>query len=233
MPLIEAIVSAGTKPPDSAEQPNKKRYSEVLSHALAMEIAEGLRTVGFDAVKPLRSGKKEKEFQGGLGPKRVDVSFSDEQHGLLLGISIKSICFSPFGKNLKNRFSDLCTEAVTLHMRFPCSVLTGFFAMPVSADEDVSRFRLKSTFRRAVHLFSTISGRRNYTDPGEKFESFTMMRFHDLGAAGGPSFTLIDTDTGKEVSEREFFLQLRETYNNRNPHAIIEELESENEDENV
>ena len=98
-----------------------------------MEVADGLRSVGFEKTKPLRDGTTEKEFQGGLGPKRVDVSFSDEQHGLLLGVSIKSICFTPFGKNLKNRFSDLCTEAVTLHIRFPYSVLSGLFAMPVSA----------------------------------------------------------------------------------------------------
>jgi len=230
MSLIDAIVKAGSKPPDSAEQSVKKRYSEILSHALAMEIAEGLRSVGFAQVKPLRDGKKEKEFQGGLGPKRVDVSFSDEQHGLLLGVSIKSICFSPFGKNLKNRFSDLCTEAVTLHMRFPYSVLTGFFAMPVTADEDLSRIRVKSTFLRATHLFSTISGRRNYTDPGEKFEGFTMMKFNDIGAPGGPSFMLVDADTNRELSEREVFRQLRDLYNNRNPHAIIEEMESEDPD---
>jgi hypothetical protein len=227
MSLIDAIHKAGPMPPDSVPQAEKKRYSELLSHALAMEIAEGLRGVGFEMAKPLRNGAKEKEFQGGLGPKRVDVSFSDEQHGLLLGVSIKSICFQPFGKNLKNRFSDLCTEAVTLHMRFPYSVLSGFFAMPVSADEDVTRIRLKSTFRRATHLFSTISGRHNYTDPGEKFESFTMFKFHGVGLSSSPAFSLISADTGQELSEREFFIHLLDLHNTRNPHAIIEELESE------
>ena len=117
MPLLDAVRAAGLIPPLTAPQSLKKRYSELLSAALAVEVADGLRALGFTNVKPIRGGPGEREFQGGLGPKKVDVSYADERHGLLLAVSIKSICFEPYGKNLKNRFSDLCTEAVTLHMR--------------------------------------------------------------------------------------------------------------------
>src|SRR5205823_1219713 len=159
MSFADAVIKAGAPPPGDAAQAAKKRYSEILSKHLAQELAAGLRGVGFRNVKPLAGGPGEREFQGGLGPKKVDVSFADERHGLLLAVSIKSINFAPFGKNLKNRFSDLCTEAITLHMRFPYSVVCALFAFPIAADEDVTGARTKSTFRRATALFATISGR--------------------------------------------------------------------------
>jgi hypothetical protein len=47
----------------------------------------------------------------------------------------------------------------------------------VSADQDVSRQRASSTLRRATSLLATISGREEYTDPGEKFENITLLLF--------------------------------------------------------
>jgi len=69
MSLLDAVLATGPLPPDSAPQAQKKRYSEVLSGNLALEVAEGLRAVGFPNVKPARGGSGERAFQGGLGPK--------------------------------------------------------------------------------------------------------------------------------------------------------------------
>ncbi len=184
MSLLDAVIATGQIPLDSVPQAEKKRYSERLSGHLAVEVAESLRIVGFPNVKPLRDGPKEKEFQGGLGPKKVDVSYADEQHGLLLAVSIKSINFAPFGKNLKNRFADLCTEAITLHMRFPYSVVCALFAFPVAANEDATQGRIIPTFQRAANLFATISGRHEYTNPGEKFENIICCFSSRLRKAG-------------------------------------------------
>ena len=148
MSLLDAVVSTGLMPEDSAPQAAKKRFSEILSSHLAVEVADRLRQQGFPNVKPARGGPGEKAFQGGLGPKKVDVSYADERHSLLLAVSVKTISFAPFGKNLKNRFADLCTEAITLHMRFPYSVVGGLFAFPVSADEDVTPGRALDLLRK-------------------------------------------------------------------------------------
>lgn len=153
MSLLDAVTDTGIRPSDGAKQADKKRYSEILSSHLAVEVSEGLCLQGFPNVKPVRGGPGEKAFQGGLGPKKVDVSYADEQHGLLLAVSIKTISFAPFGKNLKNRFADLCTEAITLHMRFPYAVVCALFAFPVYADEDTTLGRTISTFQRATRLF--------------------------------------------------------------------------------
>jgi len=229
-------------PLPSAAQALKKRYSERLSRELAEEVAAGLRRVGFVGTKPLRGGPSEKEFQGGLGPKKVDVSFADDRRGLLLAVSVKSICFPPYGKNLKNRFGDLCTEAITLHMRFPYSVVCALFAMPEAADQDRTRLRVISTFRRASMLLGTISGREEYTDAGEKFEDVTMVLFSPIAASGpgavsnGAGARLFvaspNPNSSIEISEEEYFARLRDHYNLRNPHAQvgIDQLKLEDED---
>lgn len=221
MSLLEAVIAAGVIPLDSAPQPTKKRYSEILSKHLAEETADGLRSLGFPGVRPLRGGPGEKAFQGGLGPKKVDVSYSDDQHGLHLAVSIKSISFAPWGKNLKNRFSDMCTEAITLHMRFPYSVVCGLFAMPVRSDRDITLARTVSTFRRATALFSTISGRTEYTDPGEKFENMSMLLFQPVEPGTDPRVTVVDCETGENRTEEEYFHALLKIFSRRNPHLLI------------
>jgi hypothetical protein len=224
MSLVDAVIASGPMPFGTAVQSVKKRYSEVLSSHLAVEVAEGLRAVGFPSVLPERGGPGERSFQGGLGPKKVDVSYADVRHGLLLAVSIKSINSAPFGKNLKNRFADLCTEAITLHMRFPYSVVCALFAFPAAADADITPGRTLSTFGRATRLLATISGRKEYTDPGEKFETVTMMLFQPVVENGPePWVKLLDTMTQKEMTEQEYFLLLRGLYNNRNPHALLGE----------
>lgn len=225
MSLLDAVLAAGPIPGPEARKELKKRYSEVLSQKLAQEVAGGLRAVGFGGVKPLPGGPGERAFQGGLGPKKVDVSYADERHGLLLAVSIKCITSEPYGKNLKNRFYDLCPEGITLHLRFPYSVVCAFFCLPRAANEDVTPGRRIPTFERARKLLSTISGRREYTDPGEKFENITMMLFQPLtgDGTGDPWVRLIDTISGRELSEAEYFDEIRQIFNRRNPHAAIGE----------
>lgn len=221
MSLLDAVVAAGQIPPLTASRPIKKRYSEVLSKHLAEEVAAGIRDLGLSSTKPFRGAPGEKEFQGGLGTKKVDVSYSDEQHGLHLAVSIKTINFPPWGKNLKNRFSDMCTEAITLHMRFPYAVVCGLFVMPEPADHDVSPGRPVSTFRRATTLFSTISGREEYTDPGEKFENMTMLRYQPVDGAVQPTISLVNCDTGEELTEADYFGLVVSRFLERNPHLQL------------
>lgn len=225
MSLTDAVRKAGV-PPSLGNREEKKRFSEILSRALAEEVAEGLRRVGFGGTMPSRSGRQEKEFQGGLGPKKVDVSYSDERNGLMLAVSIKTISFPPFGKNLNNRFGDLCTEGITLHMRFPYSVVCALFAFPVLADRDTEKKRTISTFRRAAALLGTLSGRQQYTDPGEKFENITMLLYHPAVAEDDqPEIWLFDSQSMKEIDEADYYVQLRQAFVTRNPHLAIEEVE--------
>src|SRR6516162_6222155 len=86
MPLVDAVHAAGAYPAPEAAQAAKKRYSERLSQHLAYEVTDGLRGAGFPNVRPERGGPGERAFQGGLWPKKVDVIYADERHGLLLAV---------------------------------------------------------------------------------------------------------------------------------------------------
>jgi hypothetical protein len=223
LPAVDDAITAVGPWDGSKTQSEKKRWSEILSQKLAGSLAENLRRVGFKDTRPLAGGASEKAFQGGLGPKRVDVSYADERHGLLLAVSVKTIGYPPFGKNLKNRLSDLLTEAITLHMRFPYSVISALFAFPTIADQDVGPLRKTSTFARAVRLFSLASGRREYTDPGEKFENITALLYDPVSAISPKArvVKLVDCTTGQVITETQYFDLLRQIYNERNPHAPI------------
>jgi len=222
--LARAVERTGSLPGDDARQDAKKRYSEILSTNLAAEVARDLEVLGFEDIRPGPGGRGEREFQGGLGPKRVDVSYSDYRHGLILAVSIKTICFAPFGKNLKNRFGDLCTEAVSLHLRFPYAVICGLFGFPLAADMDHTGGRTLSTFRRAVRLFGAITGRAEYTDPAEKFEDVTCLLFDPLGQTTPTvPIRLVSATDGRELSEAEYFGRLRRIHNGRFPHAPVGE----------
>lgn len=253
MNLREAIWAAGVIPSDKAERDVKKNYSQALSDHLAVALAHGLRSAGLDSTRPAlpvtgaggvvaKGEGREKAFQGGLGPKKVDVSYSDEEHGLMLGGSIKTICFpsynkrkdklGTYSKNLKNRFGDLGGEAVNLHLRFPFAVMVGLFAMPENADRDhdrgetgKSKLMRMSTFRRATKLMAAISRRESYTDPGENYEQIVMLRFSPRTAAHTSpdelTITLIESRTNRVFTEQEYYESVLEVFTVRNPHLFI------------
>lgn len=252
-------------PSDAAPREDKKAYSERLSHELAIEVADALRALEFSDIKPekkvVAKGKhkgkikiiKEKEFQGGLGPKRVDVSFADDRHGLMLAVTIKSLNFpsfpkikgtdppqfdftkrGTFSKNIKNRFGDLTTESITLHLRFPFAVVACLYVMPERSMQDKGSQMRSSTFERAAKLYGTISGRVAYGDPAEKFENVTLMLHRPLSdpAAPGDAWVrLYKAGSMQEVNELDYFLDLRELYNQRNPHAMVGEAFGEDDAE--
>ena len=142
-----------------------------------------------------------------------------------MAVSIKSICFEPYGKNLKNRFGDLCTEAITLHMRFPYAVVCALFAMPEDANLDKTPQRRISTFQRAAMLLGTVSGRQDYSSAGERFEDVTMMLFRPIRREGEEPWVKLYVASTKqdlqELTEDQYFARLRDLYNLRNPHAQI------------
>ena len=215
MEFTEAVVAAGPKPFGAAEL--GLRYSERLAHELSHVLAAKLRAAGLRNTRPVPGGAKEAEFQGGLSSKRVDVSYSDAKHGLMLGVSVKGINFPSFGKNLPNRFADLCTESVNLHMRFPFAVMGLLFVMPEDADLDRTARRTVSTFARAARMMASISGRENYSDTPESFEDATMLRYRPDNHSEGASVALFRAEGLIPISEDEYVEHLRGTYNRRNP----------------
>ncbi|MGY2897176.1 hypothetical protein [Deinococcus sp. UYEF24] len=237
MSFLQAIWDAGVMPDDSASGPDKKNYGERLSNMIAREVATLLRAADpvMENVKPVVNAEgetvgREKEFRGGFSDKKIDISVSDEQHGLVVGGSVKTLNFS-YSKNLKNRFGDLAGESVNMHLRFPYAVMFGIFAMPEAANADHLRpdgsagRMTRSSFERATELMATVAGRPSYSDPGERYEHMVMLLFmprepkHQIPA--DLHFKLVDAVTRQTLSEQDYVNVLMTVIRNRNPHQFI------------
>ena len=179
--LAAALARLPAKPADEAPQADKKRYSEQVSQFAAEAFAEELRRRGLKETtpRPAEAGEgaaagAERRMAGGIGAKKVDVTWATPESGLLLGVSVKTINFRDrktgnFQKNLTNRRGDLLIEAVTLHRRFPYAVLGGFFFLDHGARADGTD-RRRSTFANAAHRLRMFTGRDDPAGRDEQYE---------------------------------------------------------------
>lgn len=129
------------------------------------------------ATRKQTAGKKagaERRMDGGLGAKKVDVTWATEESGLLLALSIKTINFKDqktgnYQKNLTNRRNDMLYESTTLHRRFPYATLGGFFFLDAEAKDDGTHNR-QSTFLNAHRRLKMFTGRNDPAGRPEQFE---------------------------------------------------------------
>jgi len=178
--LAQGLKTLGPKPSDADKREKKQNYSQRVSEVFAQALAEELRERGLEGARPappgvLGASGAERRMAGGLGPKRVDVSWATEESGLLLAVSVKTINFRDnrsgnFQKNLTNRRTDMLYESVTLHRRFPFAVLTGFLVFDHQAATDHTATR-HSTFENAHRRLKLFSGRDDPAGRDEQYES--------------------------------------------------------------
>ncbi|OUE19143.1 hypothetical protein BFL36_13960 [Clavibacter michiganensis] len=182
--LIAAMRSCGTKPGNDSPQATKKNYNEKLSAAVALAVSSELRARGMDGARPTGPGEAggsgaERRLAGGIGAKKVDVTWATEESGLILAVSVKTILFRDgkslnFQKNLTNRRADLLNEAVTLHRRFPYAVLAALLIFDAGAEADGTD-RRKSTFLNAGPRLRLFTGRQDPAGRDEQYEKFYVL----------------------------------------------------------
>lgn len=223
--LAAAMRSLPPKPDDAARQADKKAYSERVSRVMALAFAEDLRQRGCPEIRPTAPGEAgdsgaERRIAGGIGAKKVDVSWATEESGLILGISIKTINFRDaktrnFQKNLTNRRADMLMEAVTLHRRFPYAVLAGFFFFDKEAEFDGTDKR-RSTLANAHTRLRLFTGRDDPAGRDEQYERLYLLSLDACAEAG----CLRAWEVGKHgrlVTLEEIFAGLAELVAERNP----------------
>lgn len=228
MPLEEAIRRAGGRPPQSADRAAKKHYAELVSKEVAIEVASELRRRGLPDVLPRadtgsRTRGGERRIAGGLGDKKVDVTYSTDRAGLVLAISVKTISFPDvktgnYQKNLQNRKGDLVFEVTTLHKRFPYAVMGGLFLLYDDAERDnVGQARV-STFDRAHQVFKIFNRRLGHRNEEAKFEYLAV----GLYRSNPPRYRLFEAgEPGKPISFDAFLDELLRVVAERNPEGFI------------
>lgn len=226
-----ALRSLPVKPADTASREAKRLYSEGMSAAVAVAIGAELRRRGCKEARPAEPGETggsgaERRMAGGIGAKKVDVTWATEESGLLFGISIKTINFRDsttknFQKNLTNRRGDMLIEAVTLHRRFPYAVLAGLFFLDAGAAtdhvrDDGGKERRRSTFLNAHQRLKLFTGRRDPHDRDEQFERFYLILVEaSPGASNIRAFGVGDPET--EIPFNQLLDDLIELVAERNP----------------
>jgi len=112
---------------EASPKAQRRRRKSGVSNALARSLADEL-----GAHVPRLKGNlvtHEKKIAGGLRTANADVSESHSLDGLRLAVELKPINLA-VGRAIWNRFGDIRTFAVNIHLKFPFAVVGGVLVIP-------------------------------------------------------------------------------------------------------
>lgn len=148
-----------------------------LSNALAAVALADLRDAGL-ALPAAFAG--EREVGGGLRSVKADVSEMTPRDGLTLGIEIKPVHLA-VGRAIWNRFGDVRTFAVNLHLKFPFAVVGGILTLPtterIKSGDDENWKSTTHLVTRAVGRFIRAGGRATEGDATHLMEGIAVVAF--------------------------------------------------------
>lgn len=163
----------------STSTASQQKIAQVqLSHALAVITLADLRE-RLGLPMPLAVAG-ERQVGGGLRAVQADVSEMTPTDGLTLAIEIKPVHLA-IGRAVWNRFGDIRTFAVNIHLKVPFAVIGGIMTLPTeerlkSGDDE----RWKSTaglIARAADRFSRAGSRRTEAEAAHLLEGIAVVAF--------------------------------------------------------
>jgi hypothetical protein len=120
-----AYVCKSSNLEDGPKKAAQIRLSNALGRVLEADLKEQLPT--------LFAQVGERQVAGALRTVKADVSEFHDLDGLRLAIEIKPINLA-VGRAIWNRFGDIRTFAVNLHLKFPFAVVGGVLVLPTSEE---------------------------------------------------------------------------------------------------
>jgi hypothetical protein len=169
--VIKAVLEAASpRPTQSSPIDHKTQYAVRFADAIAEWIARHLsdRFPSIVATTKRNAGSV-------TGAKQLDINFSTPQHGLALGISLKSVHIRDRGgaerytHNMKRNEEELRIEAHGYHKRQPYAVMVGVLFLPFDSCTDAKKDH-PSSFGSWVRKLRPYSGRTGPKDEGDLFE---------------------------------------------------------------
>ncbi len=148
-----------------------------LSNALAEVTLADLRARGLGLDDAIAG---EREVGGGLRNVNADVSEISDIHGLTLAVEIKPVHLA-VGRAVWNRFGDVRTFAVNIHLKFPFAVVEGILTLPtterVKSGDDIYWKSTSHLVSRAVARFMRAGGRETEGDASHLMEGIAVVAF--------------------------------------------------------
>ena len=182
-----------------------------LSNALAATTLHDLRSKN---LKLPAAFAGEREVGGGLRSVNADLSETTATDGLTLAVEIKPVHLA-VGRALWNRFGDVRTFAVNIHLKFPFAVVGGILTLPTTerhrSGDDSTWKSTTHLVSRAVGRFIRAGGRRTEGDPGHLLEAIAVVAFDRETGALDPDLP----PAGCGLRWTEFIDQMAETYQAR------------------
>jgi hypothetical protein len=166
------------------DQSQSKATQIALSGVLARVALADLRGALGGGLRSAKAG--ETMVGGGLREVKADVSEMTEMDGLTLAIELKPVHLA-VGRAIWNRFGDIRTFAVNVHLKFPFAVVGGVMSLPTRERKRSGRDdEWKSTIHlleRAVSRFVRAGGRETEGGAAHLLEGIGVVVFdHEDGS---------------------------------------------------
>ncbi len=196
--LSVILRDAGPRPYVSDAQSAKNQYAIRFAEHMADRFAADLRhrLPGITATTKRTGGSEQSK-------KQLDVNFSTREHGLVLGISLKSVHLRDvqgakrYTHNMKRNEEELRIEASGYHKRQPYAVMVGVLCLPFDSCEDGKKGN-PSSFGSWVRHLRPYAGRREPGDDIDKFEKL----FIALYEPDGSDFRFFDVESDPPKNQR-------------------------------
>jgi hypothetical protein len=162
----------------ASELPGKETLTEGQKKSAQIRLSNGLGkalAAQLQQVNPQITGifAGERDVAGALRVARADVSESHPLDGLRLAVEIKPVNLA-VGRAIWNRFGDIRTFAVNLHLKFPFAVVGGVLVVPL--------------IERAIQRFVRAGGRRTEGDAAHLLEAICVLVYDpDTATVAGDS----------------------------------------------
>ena len=179
-PTIEEYCAASAEYIRGASKVGKQKSKAAqirLSSGLSNATLASLRAAGLSLHGAVAG---ERTVGGGLRSAKADVSEITETDGLKLAIEIKPAHLA-VGRAIWNRFGDIRTFAVNVHLKFPFAVVGGILTLPtterVRSGHDDDWKPTTHLIERAIGRFTRAGGRQTEGDAPHLLEGIAVVVF--------------------------------------------------------
>ncbi len=180
--VIRGVLKASRPRPEVAAPVGEKnqyavRFAEHMAKCIADDLAPRLRGILATTKRTAVSVR---------GQKQLDVNFSTPQHGLALGMSLKSVHLRDaksgrYTHNMKRNEEELRIEASGYHKRQPYAVMVGVLVLPFDSCDDAKKDN-PSSFGSWVRHLRPYSGRTQPDDEIDRFEKLYVALYEADGS---------------------------------------------------
>lgn len=150
----------------------KKRAQLVLGAALGRSCKRAIEA----RLPGIALEAREVPVAGALRIVRSDVTEFHRLDGLRLGVEVKPVNLA-VGRAIWNRFGDIRTFAVNLHLKFPFAVIGGILAVPTTEWRDGRELKTDQLITRAVARLARGGGRRSEAEAPHLLEGVALVAY--------------------------------------------------------